>query len=232
MIQSFISDILNQFQRSKSRRRANGSVDLVMAMRYLLWCIAAYPKTTKQAAVLFFSSHSRSMVQYCIVLHCTVSDEQKVGQSLWQRDRRITLCLRQCRPVCQTFCFDNNPMSSTIRAIVKQWKYKECDKGPRCESHSSFTRAIIIESSAIGDPVASLFVCAAAWPELIPVGNLVSTYNLQVTTHPTSTAPEQWASLTWVLKTHLIEKNTQIFGNCKTISKMKVLKSGAVSFKS
>ena len=175
MIQSFISDILNQFQRSKSRRRANGSVDLVMAMRYLLWCIAAYPKNTKQAAVLFFSSHSRSMTHYWTVLHCTVSDEQKVGQSLWQRDRRITLCLRQCRPVCQTFCFDNNPMSSTIRAIVKQWKYKECDKGPRCESHSSFTRAIIIESSAIGDPVASLFVCAAAWPELIPVGNLVST---------------------------------------------------------
>ena len=61
---------------------------------------------------------------------------------------------------------------------------------------------------------------------------LVSTYNLQVTTHLTPTAPEQWASLTWVLKTHLIEKNTQIFGNCKTISKMKVLKSGAVSFKS
>ena len=76
----------------------------------------------------------------------------------------------------------------------------------RCESHSSFTRAIIIESSAIGNPVAPLFVCAAAWPELIPVGNLVSTHNLQVPTHLTPTAPEQWASLTWVLKTRLIEK--------------------------
>ena len=76
----------------------------------------------------------------------------------------------------------------------------------RCESHSSFTRAIIIESRAIGNPVAPLFVCAAAWPELIPVGKLVSTHNLQVPTHLTPTAPEQWASLTWVLKTRLIEK--------------------------
>ena len=43
-----------------------------------------------------------------------------MGQSLWQRDKRRTLCLRHCRPVCQTFCFDSNPMSSTIRTIVKK----------------------------------------------------------------------------------------------------------------